>query len=270
MDSSGTRPDFVWPNAVWAWEFLRRNDAYRQDYVDALSYLPKIERLESGSRLITGERRYRAARKWGLLFFANPDLNAMRAHVFWRPSLFPATIPVSLRDSEREQERARYSGKSNSDTVILSRLCCRRILFESVNQSRHIVLHARRLWLQLYCDSAHPIDDNAVINFRFDGATHANKRMNSLKQLFDLHRSMGRKISDIGYIRNANTFREALIALDIHGMGGSYQDIAKSLYGRDRVEKDWENGCSSLKQKARRALKRGRRYRDGKYLELLS
>ena len=256
---------------AWAWEFLRRNEDYRRDYWNAVSYLPNVEDLPSGSRLIIGERRYKAARKWGLLFFADPRKDAGRADVFWRPSLFPGTIPVSLRDRERELERDRYRKRALSDTVILSRLGCRRVLFESINQSRHVVLNARRVWLQLYCDSAHPVDDEAIIDFRFEGATHANRRMKHLRQLFELHRSMGRKMADIGYIRNANTFREAVIALDIRAMGGSYQDIAKALYGkRTVVESDWNNGCSRLKQKARRALERGRNYRNGKYLELLS
>ena len=266
LSSTGLR----WPNAVWAWEFLRRNEDYQIDYRNHFESTPKSFVLPSGSHLIVGERRYKAARKWGLLFFADPSKSAAEAGVFWKPSVFPATIPVSLRNPEREKERERLGYWDEADMVILSELCCNRYIFESIHQSRHVVLAPRRYWLQLYCDSAHPLDDNALISFRIDGAHHANKRIESMKQLLALHRSSGRKLSSISRRRGTETLAHAITALDIREKGGSYKDIARHIFGQTLVDQSWSGGHSPLKQKARRALERGRQYRDGKYLELLS
>jgi len=258
-----------WPNAIWAWEFLRRNPQYRREYQRFGADHPGMGDLESGSRLIVGQQRYEQARRWGLLFPANPDLTAHEAGVFWKPSVFPATIPVSLRDPERERERGRLGRHSLSDMIILSDLACRRLIFESINKSRHVVLAPRRYWIQLYCDSSHPLDDNALVSFRIDGAAHANKRMLNMQQLLRLHRSSGRNLKAIRWRRDTQKLKAALMALDVHAMDGSYRDIAIAIFGRSEVRLNWEGGQSSLKQTARRALERGRVYRDGKYRELL-
>jgi len=259
-----------WPSAIWAWEFLRRNSEYRKDYDAMLADQPKTFELTGGSRLVIGEQRYERARHWGLLFPADPDLSAHEAGVFWKPSVFPATIPVSLRDPDRERERGRLGRHSFSDMVILSDLACRRLIFESINRSRHVVLAPRRYWIQLYCDTAHPLDDNALISFRIDGAEHANKRILNMQQLLRLHRSSGRELKAIRWRRDTGKLKSALMALDVRAMGGSYRDIAIALHGRSEVRNNWDNGTSSLKQSARRALERGERYRDGDYLGLLA
>ena len=266
MQQYGKAADIRWPNAIWAWEFLRRNKHYQKDYFKHHQDGPKIYELPSGSQLIVGERRYRAARKWGLLFFADPLKAAHEAGVFWKPSVFPATIPVSLRNPEREKQRERLEKWENSDLVIISDLCCRRYIFESINQSRHVVLAPRRYWIQLYCDSAHPLDDQALISIRIDGARHANKRMSSFQQLLRLHKSSGRDIRAIGYRRNIAPLSNAITALDIKNTGGSYGDISKAITDIDIIDTQ----KAAAKQKAVRALQRGELYRDGKYLELLS
>ncbi len=256
-------------NAAWAWEFLRRNMDYRLDFTKEHWNRPDVESLSTGTRLVIGKRRYQRARKWGLLFFADPDRSALETEVFWKPSVFPATVRVKLGDPEMETLMERENFCSVSDSVILSQLCCRRILFDSINHSRHIVLNARRYWFQLYCDSPHPLDDEAVIHFRIDGVKHSKQRMKTARQLLELHRSSGGKLSQIGARKNAVKLQESLIALDVRKNKGSYQDIARALVGDKRTDLEWENGHSALKERIRRTLVRGRKYRDGGYLSLL-
>ena len=122
MENKTCATDIRWPNAVWAWEFLRRNKDYQIDYKNHLEDTPKSFVLPSGSHLIVGERRYKAARKWGLLFFADPSKSAAGAGVFWKPSVFPATIPVTLRDAERAAKRERHRKTSACDRLFSQRL----------------------------------------------------------------------------------------------------------------------------------------------------
>ena len=256
-------------NAAWAWEFLRRNMDYRLDFTKEVGRRPKCRHLHTGSHLIIGKHRYERARKWGLLFFADPDLNALETEVFWKPSVLAATVRVKLGDPEAELSQVHDNFGRVTDSVILSELSCRRILFESINHSRHIVLNARRYWYQLYCDSPHPFDDEAVIRFRIDGGLHSKKRMETACDLLDLHRSSGGKLSQIGTRKNTLKLQESLIALDVRKEGGSYQDIARALVGRERTDREWESANCRLKDKARRALAMGKKYRDGDYLTLL-
>ena len=257
------------PSAAWAWDMLRENKGYHHDCVKGLKHAPTLVELENGCRLLIGNRRYNKARKWGLLFFVDPDLNAMEADVFWKPSYYPATVHVRLgRPQDDTQTDNRNFGRT-SDTVMLQDFCCRRTLFESINGSRHIVLKSRRYWFQLYCDSPHPIDDKALVEFRVDGGLHSNKRMNSMRQIIALHRSRGGKISQIGYRRNTERLQKYLTALRIKSQGGDYRDIAIALEGLEFVKAEWFAGYSPLKQKMYRIYKNAREYRDGKYLSLL-
>ncbi len=257
------------PSAAWAWDMLRENMDYRHDCIDGLKYSPKMVELESGCRLLIGNRRYEKARKWGLLFFVDPDLNAMEADVFWKPSYYPATVHVRLgRPQDDTQTDNRNFGRT-SDTVMLQEFCCRKTLFESINGSRHIVLKSRRYWFQLYCDSPHPIDDKALVEFRVDGGLHSNKRMKSIHQIIALHRSRGGKLSQIGYRRNTERLQKYLIALRAKRDGGDYRDIAIALMGEEYVNMEWGDGHSALKQQVRRIYKNAEEYRNGKYLSLL-
>ena len=257
------------PSAAWAWDMLRENMDYRHDCIDGLKHSPKIIELESGCRLLIGNRRYEKARKWGLLFFVDPDLNALEADVFWKPSDYPATVHVRLgRPQDDIQKDNRNFGRT-SDTVMLQEFCCHKTLFESINGSRHIVLKSGRYWFQLYCDSPHPIGDKALIEFRVDGGLHSNKRMNCMRQIIALHRSRGGKLSQIGYRRNTERLQKYLIALRAKKDGGDYRDIAIALMGEEYVDEVWGDGHSPLKQQVRRIYKNAEEYRNGKYLSLL-
>jgi hypothetical protein len=60
-----------------------------------------------------------------------------------------------------------------------------------------------------------------------------------------------------------------LRALDGHLAGASQQQIAISLFGPRRVEREWRNPAGYLRDRVRRAISRGRRMMTSGYLELL-
>jgi len=111
------------------------------------------------------------------------------------------------------------------------------------------MLAPHKYWIQLYCDSAHPLDDNALISFRIDGAEHAEKRIESVRQLLKLHRSSGRKLSSISYRRGTEKLSSAITALDVAKEGGTYKDIASALFGRKRIEESWSGVIHRLSKR---------------------
>jgi hypothetical protein len=63
--------------------------------------------------------------------------------------------------------------------------------------------------------------------------------------------------------------RDALIALDAHCNGASHRDVAKMIYGSDKVDAEWlADGCD-LKDYVRRCRGRGVRFMLGGYRNLL-
>jgi Uncharacterized conserved protein (DUF2285) len=65
------------------------------------------------------------------------------------------------------------------------------------------------------------------------------------------------------------SLRDALIAFDGTNAGLRYRDIARQLLGDARVEKEWGGGCTVLKDRIRRAVKRGEKLVGGGYRALL-
>lgn len=63
--------------------------------------------------------------------------------------------------------------------------------------------------------------------------------------------------------------RDALIAVDASAAGASYRGIAVAIIDRQRTAAEWNGPSRSLKERMRRALAKGRRLRDGGYLQLI-
>lgn len=64
--------------------------------------------------------------------------------------------------------------------------------------------------------------------------------------------------------------RVVLQALDGWLAGASYREIAIALFGESRVEADWRDPRDHLRDRVRRAIRRGRALTDGGYRMLLS
>jgi hypothetical protein len=63
--------------------------------------------------------------------------------------------------------------------------------------------------------------------------------------------------------------RTVLQALDGWLAGAAHRDIAVALFGRARVEADWADPGDHLRDRVRRAVRRGRVLMDSGYLQLL-
>ena len=73
-------------------------------------------------------------------------------------------------------------------------------------------------------------------------------------------------------LRGAKPQRLGLILRILDGRlaGASYREIAIVLFGRDRVERDWDQSDNHLKNCIRRAAQRGKTLMEGGYRNLLS
>jgi hypothetical protein len=79
--------------------------------------------------------------------------------------------------------------------------------------------------------------------------------------------TLGRK--QFAPIPRSQQLRTALRVLDGRLAGASYRNIAIALFGRDRVNEDWNAGGDHLKNRIRRAAQRGIFLMQGGYRALL-
>ena len=108
-----------------------------------------------------------------------------------------------------------------------------------------------------------------IIRFKVDGASHSLERMKTIAELINLAHSSSDKLSQLGTDKTTQMLQDSIIALDASKGGGSYRKISCALVGEKRTLEEWESGNCVLKDKARRALAMGRRFRDQDYLSLL-
>jgi len=254
------------PNAAWAWEFLRRNPEYRTAF-SAASDMPVPEQLISGGTLYQLSRTFPEAENWGLLMFADPNQSAIEADVFWHPDLLAGALRVKLTQADELPN-------DPHDTIILSALQTRRVILQTVQGARHILLNGERFWIHIYSIKKAPLHEYAEIDIRVGGAKHMQRRLDTATQLLALHRSTGEKLSLIGRRKNAKPLVNALTAFDVwHGFErpqGGLREIAVALYGEARVNADWTGRSRYLKDFARRARDKGIGLVEGGYQTLLS
>src|SRR4029077_13981720 len=74
--------------ADFAWEYLRRNNDYREDYRN---------RQKIGS-IAAADATFR--RRWGFLFAADPDQAFDAQTIFWAPEVLPTVLSVGWKAAE--------------------------------------------------------------------------------------------------------------------------------------------------------------------------
>ena len=82
--------------AGYAWEFLRRNPEYRIAYERSRASSHKPHTINSGGSFIRLKTSSKAAEKWGLQSFADPDLNYLRPISFGRTLVLNKLFLLSL------------------------------------------------------------------------------------------------------------------------------------------------------------------------------
>jgi len=267
--SEHTLPERM-PNAAWAWEFLRRNAEYQRDCRRASDILPSPFILSSGASFLRLTQSIPKAEKWGLLTFADPEKPAIDANVFWSPRLLAGAVRVRLTEIGNSQANL----PRQEETIILSALKTRRIILDTADGVRHIVLNGHRFWIQLFCDTDLPPGENAEIGIRIDNARYMRRRLDTAAQLLSLYRSNNGQLSLIGRRHNSNLLINALTAFDIRNgferPKGDLKDIAEAIVGKARVDADWGVNDRALKAQIKRTLARADRLIGGDYKSFLT
>lgn len=81
----------------WAWEFLRRNEAYQRDFRINRAGNPVPIKHTTGAVVLRLRRCFLEAEKWGLHCFADPQKSAHDAHVFWLADQVQNSVSCTLR-----------------------------------------------------------------------------------------------------------------------------------------------------------------------------
>ncbi len=246
--------------AAWTWEVLRRRTAYL-DYYNSLlleGFTPVS--LNDDTVVLKLPQSYPRAEKFGLLFPANPELDAITANVFWHPKVFKSVMRFHV------VEKAHID--PNDKPIFLPKYPTNRTHCRDVNGTHHIRIYGENVWFQLQCNNLHIDTENIYIGVDFNRTTDMEKRIESGRELSAIYNG-SRSLNDPIHVpKRIELHKQSMIAYDIKTAGGTWNDVAVALHGKeilnlnpDEFKKYWQSG--------RNALKRAEAFIYGDYLRIL-
>lgn len=240
-----------------AWEFLRRNRAYREAAADIS--VTRLSRSRPLGETISADGHISDAQAWGLLLFETPDRDARKANIFWMPELCPSVLPVVA---------SRDVGPVSGRFLNLSRLRCRNVVIPG-DDIQHLLCADQGRFLQLSVTGECLTRPVQVLANVLPMTPYSETRWRGFKRLNDLVRTETLRTKFYPADLGARRLSRVLQALDGYLAGATQREVAIALFGAERVEADWRDPRNHLCDQVRRAIRRGRDLMNGGYLKLL-
>ncbi len=109
----------------------------------------------------------------------------------------------------------------------------------------------------------------ARVVFHIDGIERLERAREGFAALSEILQQGMEHSGDGQWTATNLALRDALIALDGRRAHATYRDIATVIFGAERTGEAWRSASTALKDRIRRALKRGLELVAGGYRELL-
>jgi hypothetical protein len=240
----------------WAWEFLRRNVSYRDDFQRNERSELVLVRLPNGTTLYTLPTRNLAAENWGLALFADPDQTALAQDLFWLPELTSHMATCAVHPADDGATDTLSLDQFSAHTAVLLR-----------DTSEVVTVRAAGKAATIHVVSGSVLAGRKAVTFSHQGFQTLSRHVETLRILQQLMT----KTSNANATRAGgdSKYLAYLIALDGHLDGRNYRDIAEILYGKERVGSHWTDDTHWMKSKVRRAVERGIALMNGGYRALL-
>lgn len=188
--------------------------------------------------------------------FVDPRDPAPTANFFWSPYVLPLTLSGTATRAP------------NCD-LCLARLPSVRQLMIDARGLQHLKFTSNRRTLPVILDGAAVAIAPARVAFHVDGVEHLDRACEAFATLNEILREGTPRWKELRWTATSLAVRDALIALDGNRARASYRDIATVIFGPERTEKAWRSASTAIKDRVRRALKRGLKLAAGGYRELL-
>lgn len=231
----------------WAWEFLRRNPAYRTSW----------HHLRGARRRPDADAQ---AAEFGLLVFEDPTRAATHAPIFWHPDVSSFVLQV----------RAEYGSNAAGVATVDFRALRARAAGEHREGLRHHLLFqeaSRRL--QLVVHGERPDGVVSLLTEAPLDPTSFRRRMSLLQRLADVLAN-GRLTPQL-YQPEARARRLAVVlrALDGWLAKSPQRAIGRAMFDRPAADEDWRDCQCPLRERVRLTLRRARWLMEGGYRTLL-
>ena len=192
---------------------------------------------------------------WGCLYTDAPDIDARSAKIFWLPSHALAILPMHALLAGALVPTAPIALRELSSplTVLYALDGMQHVLLDGAGHGRHLAISGANV-----LDPVHLL---AWFEFGCDEFRHQVEALHRFNSLIAGAQSTASQ--------EAARLKRVLQALDGSLSGASHREIAIALFGAERGEADWNDPRQNMRDRVRRAVKRGRDLMNGGYLRFL-
>lgn len=236
--------------AGFAWEWLRRDPAYRAAAGAALA-----RRSEEGGASAGADE---AAARWGLHAFEAADLDARSARPLWRREALPFVLDAEAADDGGREDRVDIASAGRLATLAVDPA-----------GREHLLLSdgCRSIRLDIVSGSvrAGPV----MLRYRLAGLSGVAAPLRVLRQLVALCRDGDFSAALHPREQRAHRWILMLRAQDALAAGAGQREIAAHLLAREAMGQRWRVEAPGQRSRAQRLVREARRMAAGGYLALL-
>ena len=234
----------------FAWEWLRRNDSYREAAERALQ-----AKVSGRAGLIAGAQE--GAEQWGLHAFEAPERDAIAARPVWRRDMLSYVLEADAVDEGEGEDRFDIARLRHLATLIKD------------GAAERLLLSDGRRALRVDVVSGTLGSGPVLLRYRLAGMSRLEAPLLVLRQVLALWRTG--QFSRVLHRPEQRAMRWIMLLRthDALAAGASQRDIAVALLGREAADRRWRVEASSLRSRAQRLVRDARRMAGGYYLTLL-
>jgi len=246
-DETAYAPLLAAEPCVFAWEWLRRDKAYREAARQALQ-----QRARAG--VLAGED---GARRWQLHAFEDPALPAPAARPVWRADSYRMVLRAAAVPSRDLADAFDVARLGRLATIVRG------------SGGEHLLLSDGLRVVRVDVGRASLSQGPVRLDYALGGMTQVDGPLLTLRRLLSLWRTGG--FSPALHRRAARAQRLVLMlrAYDAIACGASQREIASELVDRDAAGPRWRVKAPSARSRAQRLVRDARRMAAGAYRRLL-
>lgn len=244
----------------WTWEVLRRNPDYISYFKSLKNKGLETHLIGENIPLIVASQGYPTAKKSGLLFPVDPDLDAGMGQPFWHPDVLKSMVRFHVIPQHEIDRRDK--------PIQLSKFSAQQTHFLDANGTYHIRLLGQNFWFQMQCDNLSQINENAYIGFENNRVGNLEKRLKTLTQIYGVYDGSIPLDSRLHLPANLTSHQKSMIAYDIQANGGSLTDIVSAFIEANLIVENPDE-FKDFSYDAKNALTRARAFIYGDYLKIL-
>lgn len=251
--------DYLWRLAPdrWAWEYLRRNPAFRLDAATQ-SEGDVSERMAACApvRCLRSRTPQTLAHRWGLLMMPDPREDGFGADVFWSPAAHPHQVEIHCAP--------RAPGETCDIFERTVPLC--RITHYTDRQGREfLLLRGNGCAVQVRSRGLSLLGMEPVaMKLTLSDMSLYEKKLKVQRSARDLWGDDYTRQPPL-WTKRTQILRDGLVALDSLELGLSQREIGAVLYGTEAAASDW----AGMRDTVRYLIRRAERLRDGGYVREL-